>query len=507
MSARDALRHDRPHVHARRAGPIRGSRRSIHAALGDARTRRERRRGHRQLRARPIATSSRSSRRRRCSRSAPPDAAPAVRARRGGAAVPRRARSTPRSRSSPCTTGTTSSAGCAELRASRAARSSSASTPSSSDELLARRRLLPRDRRRSTTERTRARHRAASARSSTSQRVEPVPVPADCVDGFAACFWNRPEAYLDPDRAGRHLVLRAARSRRSARARHRAAARRSRSRARGTRGTAHLRALAELDRRLPAARRRRPDATLTADAAPRSPKGSLERATLQLFEDADLAVVRSSDVDYRADDRRSPRHRRHDPAAAGDPALRRRRPVRPRHHRPRLDRGDRRRRRDAHRSCTTRRRPPGRSGSCSRSPATRRGSRSTDLPAGVRVHTEYPGADARASSRSTASTPRSRSRTARPRRRSPRSPTRSSRSPRPAARCAPRACKVLDTILVSYTELIANPTRVRRRREAQGDGAAADAAHRRARSARPRAREAQRRRGEPRRPSSTCCPR
>ena len=30
------------------------------------------------------------------------------------------------------------------------------------------------------------------------------------------------------------------------------------------------------------------------------PKGSLERATLQLFEDADLQVVRSSDVDYRA---------------------------------------------------------------------------------------------------------------------------------------------------------------------------------------------------------------
>ena len=29
------------------------------------------------------------------------------------------------------------------------------------------------------------------------------------------------------------------------------------------------------------------------------PKGSLERATIQLFEDADLAVVRGSDVDYR----------------------------------------------------------------------------------------------------------------------------------------------------------------------------------------------------------------
>ncbi|HET6964452.1 MAG TPA: ATP phosphoribosyltransferase, partial [Acidimicrobiales bacterium] len=30
------------------------------------------------------------------------------------------------------------------------------------------------------------------------------------------------------------------------------------------------------------------------------PKGSLERATLDLFEAADLAVVRSSEVDYRA---------------------------------------------------------------------------------------------------------------------------------------------------------------------------------------------------------------
>ncbi len=33
--------------------------------------------------------------------------------------------------------------------------------------------------------------------------VRPVPVPHDCVDGFAAAFWRRPEAYLDPDvRAG-----------------------------------------------------------------------------------------------------------------------------------------------------------------------------------------------------------------------------------------------------------------------------------------------------------------
>jgi SAM-dependent methyltransferase len=29
-------------------------------------------------------------------------------------------------------------------------------------------------------------------------RVAPVPVPADCVDGFFAAYWARPEAYLDP---------------------------------------------------------------------------------------------------------------------------------------------------------------------------------------------------------------------------------------------------------------------------------------------------------------------
>lgn len=34
-------------------------------------------------------------------------------------------------------------------------------------------------------------------------RIRPVPVPHDCVDGFAAAFWRRPQAYLDPDiRAG-----------------------------------------------------------------------------------------------------------------------------------------------------------------------------------------------------------------------------------------------------------------------------------------------------------------
>jgi SAM-dependent methyltransferase len=33
----------------------------------------------------------------------------------------------------------------------------------------------------------------------SADRVEPVPVPHDCVDGFGAAYWRRPEAYLDPD--------------------------------------------------------------------------------------------------------------------------------------------------------------------------------------------------------------------------------------------------------------------------------------------------------------------
>src|SRR5262249_37409411 len=30
------------------------------------------------------------------------------------------------------------------------------------------------------------------------ERIEPILVPADCRDGFGGCFWNRPEAYLEP---------------------------------------------------------------------------------------------------------------------------------------------------------------------------------------------------------------------------------------------------------------------------------------------------------------------
>jgi ubiquinone/menaquinone biosynthesis C-methylase UbiE len=30
------------------------------------------------------------------------------------------------------------------------------------------------------------------------RHIEAVPIPADCTDGFAGAYWNRPEAYLDP---------------------------------------------------------------------------------------------------------------------------------------------------------------------------------------------------------------------------------------------------------------------------------------------------------------------
>ena len=38
-----------------------------------------------------------------------------------------------------------------------------------------------------------------SPRYSDAHAVEPVPIPADCVDGFNVAFWNRPERYLDPE--------------------------------------------------------------------------------------------------------------------------------------------------------------------------------------------------------------------------------------------------------------------------------------------------------------------
>ena len=42
-------------------------------------------------------------------------------------------------------------------------------------------------------------------RAARPGRVEVVPVPHDCHDGFFAAYWRRPEAYFDPDGPREHL--------------------------------------------------------------------------------------------------------------------------------------------------------------------------------------------------------------------------------------------------------------------------------------------------------------
>ena len=120
------------------------------------------------------------------------------------------------------------------------------------------------------------------------------------------------------------------------------------------------------------------------------PKGSLERATLELFEAADLAVQRGSDVDYRAtiDDPRVSEVRILRPQEI--PRVRGRRSVRPRDHRAGLDRGDRQSRWRRSVSCATAR-PRSRPIRVVLAVAEDSPVRSVgDLPAGVRVSTEYP---------------------------------------------------------------------------------------------------------------------
>ena len=146
------------------------------------------------------------------------------------------ARSTPRSRSSPCTTGAIRSAGSREL-----ARVARRQVFLSFDAVLDNEFWLVDDYfpeiRGARHERRRATRPTASPKCSTCSAVEPVPVPADCVDGFAACFWNRPEAYIDPVRAGGHLVSGACSTPTCGPAAPSACAPTSR-RARGTRATA-----------------------------------------------------------------------------------------------------------------------------------------------------------------------------------------------------------------------------------------------------------------------------
>ena len=139
-----------------------------------------------------------------------------------------------------------------------------------------------------------------------------------------------------------------------------------------------------------AARSRRASGRTARCCALVLPKGSLERATLQLFEDADLRCHARSEVDYRA--------------TIDDPRVDDVRILRPQEI-PRyvadglFDLGITGRDwveetgadvvtlTELHYSKATAR--PIRT-SCSRSPPTRRSQSVTDLPDGVRVHTEYP---------------------------------------------------------------------------------------------------------------------
>ena len=123
------------------------------------------------------------------------------------------------------------------------------------------------------------------------------------------------------------------------------------------------------------------------------PKGSLERATLELFDAADLTVRRSSDRDYHA--------------SIDDPRIDRVRFLRPQeipsylerglfdlgHHRPRLDHGDRCRGRLARRAAVLEGDLATRCGWCSRCPTPRPGGPLADLPEGVRISTELPATD------------------------------------------------------------------------------------------------------------------
>lgn len=53
-------------------------------------------------------------------------------------------------------------------------------------------------------------HVRVLARRLPNAEVRPVPVPGDCTDGFAAAYWRRPEAYLDPEvRAGISMLAKA----------------------------------------------------------------------------------------------------------------------------------------------------------------------------------------------------------------------------------------------------------------------------------------------------------
>ena len=218
------------------------------------------------------------------------------------------------------------------------------------------------------------------------------------------------------------------------------------------------------------------------------PKGSLERADPRSCSKTPTSRSCAAPTSTTARTHRRPARRRGaHPAAAGDPALRRRRPASTSAS-PGAT-GSRRRDADvvdASPSCTTRRRRRARSASCSRSRPTRPW-QSVDGPArpACVVHTEYPELTRRFFEQARRRR-RRRAVVRRHRGQGPRHRRRGRRDHRDRPRAARRrAARSSTPILVVVHRAHRQPGRVRRPREAQGDGAAADAAHRRARSARP----------------------
>ena len=127
------------------------------------------------------------------------------------------------------------------------------------------------------------------------ESIVAVPIAADCTDGFAGTFWSRPEGYLDRRRtegmssfaqldddtfASGAELLRADLESGAWDARY-----------------GGLRSMHEIDLGYRMCRAvRRPGSRFARRVATRAPEGLTERATLQLFDDADLSVNRASDV-------------------------------------------------------------------------------------------------------------------------------------------------------------------------------------------------------------------
>ena len=222
------------------------------------------------------------------------------------------------------------------------------------------------------------------------------------------------------------------------------------------------RAAVEMARRSPGrrVRGRLPDAATTGRRAEARPAQGLAREghPRAVRGGRPRASRRSSDGRLQGDHRRPPRRRRAHPAPAGDPAATW----------PRASSTS------ASPAGTGSRRPASdvvslgelqllegdgaaRSASSWPCPSDSPCDRVEDLPDGRAGVDRVPRAHPALLRRSRASRPTSASPTAPPRPRSPTSSTASSTSPRPAGRCGPPACKIIDTILTSYTELIANP--------------------------------------------------